>query len=723
MLAAPTGRRHGMDARIARELGLEQAGVAAVLALLDEGATVPFIARYRKERTGGLDEVQIRDIAERATGLAELDKRREVVLAQIREQGALTPELERRIRAAATRTELEDLYLPFRPKRKTRASVARERGLAPLAEQILAQPRGGHPAQAARRFVDPGREVPDVDAALAGARDIAAEVVCERADVRSLARDAFAQHGRVASKAIKKAVGDQRTRFEDYYDYAERGERVPSHRYLAVCRGEAEGFLRVHLELDDERLVGQILRVAGHDRRSPWGDELAAAVQDGYARLLRPAVEKDVRGTLKERADAEAVAVFAKNLESLLLAAPLGERPVVGVDPGFRTGCKCTALTATGELVAHTTIHPHTSKDTARAARELVALVERVGAAAVAVGNGTAGRETEDFVRGALRDAGRGEVLVVSVNEAGASVYSASDVAREEFPDLDLTYRGAISIGRRLQDPLAELVKIEPKALGVGQYQHDVHQPLLGERLGQVVETAVNRVGVDVNTASAQLLAYVAGLGAAVARAVVAHRAARGRFTSRRQLLEVSGLGPKRFEQAAGFLRVRGGQHPLDASAVHPERYALVERIARDARTRLEELVGDAARVGRLDLSRYVGGEVGEPTLRDIADELARPGRDPREAFEAPSFREDVRTPEDLEPGMVLDGVVTNVTNFGAFVDIGVHQDGLVHISELSDRFVRDPHQVAHAGQRMRVRVLSVDLKRRRIALSAKLSG
>jgi len=709
-----------MKERISRELGLAEPGVAAVLALLDEGATVPFIARYRKERTGGLDEVQIRAISERAAALGELDKRREVVLAQIREQGALTPELERRIRDAASRTELEDLYLPYRPKRKTRASAARERGLTRLAERILAQPRGGSPAHDARAFVDRGRDVPDVDAALAGARDIAAEIVCERADVRALAREAYARHGRVTSRAIKKAVAGQRTRFEDYYDFSERGDRVPSHRYLAVCRGEAEGVLRVRLDLDDDRVIGQILRRVGHDHRSPWGGELDAAVRDGYQRLLRPAVEKDVRGTLKDRADADAVSVFARNLESLLLAPPLGERPVVGVDPGFRTGCKCAALTATGELVAHGTIHPHTSKDTARAARDLLAFVDRVGAAAVAVGNGTAGRETEAFVRDALRDAGRDQVLVVSVNEAGASVYSASEVAREEFPDLDLVYRGAVDLGRRLQDPLAELVKIEPKALGVGQYQHDVPEALLTERLGQVVETAVNRVGVDVNTASAQLLAYVAGLGAAVARAVVAHRAARGRFTSRQQLLDVSGLGPKRFEQAAGFLRVRGGRNPLDASAVHPERYALVERMARDAKTPLASLVGDAERVARIDLRRYADGEVGEPTLRDIADELARPGRDPREAFEAPSFRDDVRTPEDLEPGMILDGVVTNVTNFGAFVDVGVHQDGLVHISELADRFVRDPHEVVHAGQRVRVRVLSVDLQRNRIALSAK---
>ena len=711
-----------MEQRIAAELGLDPRGVAAVLALIAEGATVPFIARYRKERTGELDEVQIRAIAERAEALAELDKRRQTILASLTELGVLTPALARAVEAAATRTELEDLYLPFRPKRKTRASVARERGLAPLADRVLAQPRQGDPRQAARAFVDPAREVPDVDAALAGARDIVAEVVSERADVRAMAREAFARHARVATKAVKKTTEGQRTAYEDYYDRVEKADRIPSHRYLALCRGEEEGFLRVKLDLDDERVVGQVQRLAGLDPRSPFGPELAAAVEDGYARLIRPAVEKDTRATLKAAADAEAVRVFAKNLESVLLAAPLGEAAVVGVDPGFRTGCKCAALTATGELVAHLTVFPHTGGDTSRAARDLVGLVDKVGATAIAVGNGTAGRETEAFVRDALAAAGRA-LTVVAVNEAGASVYSASDVAREEFPDLDLTYRGAVSIGRRLQDPLAELVKVEPKALGVGQYQHDVPEALLTERLDQVVESAVNRVGVDVNTASPQLLSRVAGLGPALARAVVAHRAQRGRFTSRRQLLDVSGLGPRRFEQAAGFLRIRGGAHPLDASAVHPERYGLVERIARDQGVPLAALVGDAERVARIPLSRYADGEVGEPTLRDIAAELARPGRDPRASFEAPRFRADVKTLEDLALGMVLEGVVTNVTNFGAFVDIGVHQDGLVHVSELAERFVSDPHAVVRPGQRLQVRVLTVDLERRRISLSARAAG
>jgi len=711
-----------LDERVAKELGLSRQAVAAVLALLDEGATVPFIARYRKERTGGLDEVAIRDVEAARRRAVELDKRRDAVLAAIAEQGALTPALAAALRACTTRAEVEDLYLPFKRKRKTRASVARERGLEPLAQKILAQPRRGDPRAEARAFL--GREVPDVDAALAGARDIVAEVMAERVDVRTYAREIFGRHARVRSRAVKSAVADKRTRFEDYYDHGEDVARVPSHRYLAMCRGEEEGVLRVKLELDDERMIARVLEIIGHDRRSPFAGELAAAATEGYARLLRPSVERDVRGALRERADAEAVSVFARNVESLILAPPFGDKPVLAIDPGFRTGCKCVALDANGALREYITIHPHGGAGgAAQAARTLLDLVARHAPAALAVGNGTAGRETEAFAREVLGEAGRGDLPVVSVNEAGASVYSASDVAREEFPDLDLTYRGAVSIGRRLQDPLAELVKVDPRALGVGQYQHDVPEALLVERLGAVVETAVNRVGVDLNTASPQLLAHVAGIGAATARAITGWRAARGRFRSRRQLLEVPGLGPKRFEQAAGFLRIRGGDQPLDASAVHPERYALVERMARDLGASVEALVGDGQRVARLDLRRYLGDDVGEPTLRDILAELARPGRDPRATFEAPRFRDDVRELEDLEPDMVLEGVVTNVTHFGAFVDLGVHQDGLVHISQLADRFVKDPHEVVQAGQRLRVRVLSVDRERRRIALSARLDA
>ncbi|MFO0749154.1 MAG: helix-hairpin-helix domain-containing protein [Myxococcota bacterium] len=623
----------------------------------------------------------------------------------------------------------------MKKKRKTRASAARERGLAPLAERMLAQPRPpgcSDVLREARAFVAPvgpdrpeERAVPDVEAALAGARDIVAEVMAERADLRALARDAFARQSRVASSAVKKTTEGQRTRFEDYYAYAERADKIPSHRYLAIDRGESEGFLKVKLELDDERLVAELTRRMGHDARSPFAPSLAEAVADGYRRLLRPAIENEVRADLKARADAEAVNVFARNLDAILLAPPLGEAVVLGIDPGFRTGCKCAVVGATGDLLAHATIFP-TPATSAAPADPRAALVARHRPAAIAVGNGTAGRETEAFARQALAAAGdlaAPKPVVVAVSETGASVYSASDLAREEMPDLDITYRGAVSIGRRLQDPLAELVKVEPKALGVGQYQHDVDQGLLGERLDAVVETAVNRVGVELNTASAPLLSHVAGIGPALAKAIVQHRKKHGAFRSRRQLLDVSGLGPSRFEQAAGFLRIRHGDHPLDASAVHPERYGLVERIAKDLGTPVAGLVGNAALAQSIDPQRYLGGDVGLPTLADIKAELARPGRDPRAGFEAPAFREDVKTLDDLEVGMELDGVVTNVTAFGAFVDIGVHQDGLVHVSELADRFVKDPHEAARAGQRLKVRVLSVDRERKRIALSARRSG
>jgi len=692
---------------------------AAVIELLDGGATVPFIARYRKEKTGGLDEVAIRRIDEMRTLLAELDKRRAAILSALQADGLLTPELERKLVAATTRTELEDLYLPFKKKRKTRASTARERGLGPLAERMLAQPRTAEVQREARAFVAPAKEVPDIAAALAGARDIVAEVMADQGDVRALSRDVLMRHGRIAASAIKKTTEGQRTRFEDYYAYAERVDRIPSHRYLAIDRGEEEGFLKVKLEIEDERLQADIRQRMGHDARSPFGSELAEAVADGYKRLLRPAIDNEVRTDLKTRADAEAIDVFAKNLEAILLAPPMGGAVVLAIDPGFRTGCKCAVIDATGALLAHQTIFPHASSqaEAAKAGKDIVTLIERHRPTAIAVGNGTGGRETETFLKPVI--AGRG-VTIVSVSEAGASVYSASDIARAEMPDLDLTYRGAVSIGRRLQDPLAELVKVEPKALGVGQYQHDVNQALLGERLDAVIETAVNRVGVELNTASAPLLGHVAGIGPCLAKAIVKHRTERGPFKSRRQLLQVAGLGPARFEQAAGFLRIRNGDHPLDASAVHPERYALVERIAQDLGVPLVRAVGDAAIAARIDVRRYVGGDVGEPTLNDIVSELARPGRDPRASFEAPAFRDDVNSVSDLEVGMELDGVVTNVTNFGAFVDIGVHQDGLVHISELADCFVKDPHEVVQAGQRLTVRVLSVDRERKRIALSAK---
>ncbi len=555
---------------------------------------------------------------------------------------------------------------------------------------------------------------------MAGARDIVAEVVAENAEVRQLVRDTFVKSG-VLRTQVAKGKDKERTKFEQYYDFAEPLARMPSHRFLAIRRGEREGVLRVSIDVDADSLSSRVERRVGLNPRSPFAGALEAAIADGYKRLIAPSVENDVRVDLKLKADKEAVEVFASNLQDLLLAAPLGAAPVLGIDPGIRTGCKCAAVDGTGKLLEHATIYPgRGASDEERAKKTLLELVRRHRPRAVAVGNGTGGRETEAFAKKTLKEAGLSEVMVVSVSEAGASVYSASDIAREELPDLDLTIRGAVSIARRLQDPLAELVKIDPKAIGVGQYQHDVHQSLLARKLGEVIETCVNRVGVELNTASAPLLAHVAGIGDTLAKRIVAHREENGAFDSRRALKAVKGLGPKAFEQAAGFVRVRGGKHPLDASAVHPERYALVERIAKDLGTALSALVGDAEAAKRIDVRRYVDEGVGEPTLRDIVEELEKPGRDPRAEFEPPRFREDVQELEDLKVGMVLEGVVTNVTNFGAFVDVGVHQDGLVHVSKLADRFVRDPREVVKVGDRLKVKVLEVDLARRRISLSAR---
>jgi len=698
---------------VARDLRLPTKGVRAVVTLLGDGNTVPFVARYRKEATGGLDEVAIAAIETAVKAATVLEARRTVILDAVREQGALSRELERAIRAAVDRRSLEDLYLPFKKKRKTRASVARARGLAPLADRILAQPREGSPGREARRFV--GAEVPDTDAALAGARDIVAETLSETASIRRLARELTNRHGQIRSRAIKKATEGKRTAYEAWYDFSEPLGRIPSHRYLAMCRGEGEGVLRVGVDIDRDRLAAQVGRAAGFDRSSPWAAELKAAVVDGTKRLLGPSVDNEVRGEVRKRAEAEAIEVFAANLEALLLAAPYGRHPVVGIDPGFRSGCKCAAVSETGRYLAHRTIHPHTRKD--GAAQVLVGLIREHGATAVAVGNGTAGRETLAFARRAITDAGL-DVIVVSVSEAGASVYSASELARAELGHLDLTVRGAVSIGRRLQDPLAELVKVDPRSLGVGQYQHDLSEGLLRARLARVVEHCVNRVGVQLNTASAALLQHVAGIGPKTAAHIVARREAAGPFTARGQLLEVKGVGPRLFEQAAGFLRIHGAANPLDDSAVHPERYGLVEAMARDLGVPLERLVGHPEVAAGIDRRRYA--DVGALTMADIIDEVGRPGRDPREAFEAPSFRDDVHALEDLEVGMVLEGVVTNVAAFGAFVDIGVHQDGLVHVSKLADRYVRDPHAVVSVGQRLRVRVMVVDLERRRISLSVR---
>ncbi|TKC94645.1 Tex family protein [Polyangium fumosum] len=705
---------------LSEELTLPRSGVSAVVKLLAEGATVPFIARYRKEATGGLDEVQIRAIEERRTYLVELDERRRQVLDEIGKQGKLTDELKKKIVGCTTKAELEDLYLPFKPKRRTRAIIAKERGLEPLADRIWSQAKEGNPDEEAKAFVDAAKEVPDVAAALAGARDICAERIAENADVRKLVREGYMQDGVIRVKKNEEHEG-KATKFDTYATFEGPVAGMPSHRYLAIRRGEAEGILRASVDLDGEKLLAPIGKMAGLDGGSPWAGELGKATSDAYKRLLAPSVQIDVRVELKQLSDRAAVEVFAQNLRELLLAAPFGTHAVLGIDPGQRTGCKCAVVDDTGKLLANETIYlVQGAEAEERGKRTIRDLCRKYGVSAVAVGNGTHGRETEQFVRDVLAAEGLKEIFCVPVSEAGASVYSASDVAREEFPDLDLTVRGAISIARRLQDPLAELVKVDPKSIGVGQYQHDVYQSLLARKLDEVVESCVNMVGVELNTASAPLLSRVAGIGPSLAKKIVSHRDQHGAFSSRKKLLDVAGLGPKTFEQCAGFLRIRGSEHPLDASAVHPERYALVEKIAEDLGVPVASLVGDTKLIGRVDPKKYIGGDVGEYTMNDILVELKKPGRDPRASFEPPKFRDDVRTMEDLKPGMELEGVVTNVTAFGAFVDVGVHQDGLVHVSQLADRFVKDPSEVVKVGDKLKVRVLEVDMVRKRISLTAR---
>ncbi len=704
---------------LSAQLNISARQIAAVARLLEEGCTIPFIARYRKEAHGNLNEVQIAAIQEGLTTLRELEARREAILSSIIQQGKLTEELKEKILACKTRAALEDLYLPYRPKRRTRAGVARERGLQPLADLVLAQ-GAEDPQSAAAPFVAPDKEVPDVAAALKGARDIVAEAVAEHPDVRGFAREWFAK-----SAVMRSEVSDppptQPTKYEMYYDFNEPVADIPSHRFFAIKRGETEGVLHVSLDVDTDPVLRKALEVFALREGSPWAGELRTAAQDGIRRLLTPSIELDVAVELKQRADREAVEVFAENLRHLLLQAPLGERAVIGIDPGIRTGCKVVALDATGKFLENLTIYPGQGpQGDVAAAVELMKLIARHRPYAIAIGNGTAGRETESFVRQLLKRTENTDIIVVSVNESGASIYSASDVAREEFPDLDLTVRGAISIGRRLQDPLAELVKITPASIGVGQYQHDVNQSLLTAKLDEVVVSCVNRVGVELNTASAPLLTRVSGIGPTLAKRIVAYRDEHGAFSGRGDLLQVPGLGAKTFEQCAGFLRIRESANPLDRSAVHPERYDLVRRMAEDAGLSLDRLVGNDAAIAKIPLKNYESDTVGLPTLRDIVEELRKPGRDPRATFEPPAFREDVTTIEDVQPGMVLEGIVTNVTAFGAFVDIGVHQDGLVHVSELADRFVRDPNEVMKAGDKLKVRVLDVDLARRRISLSAR---
>jgi len=683
---------------IARELNLLPQQVESTLALQQGGATVPFIARYRKEATDNLDEVAIQAILDRAAELEELDERRAAILRSIEEQGRLTPALAQILNAAKTRTELEDLYLPYRPKRRTRATIAKEKGLEPLADYVwgTASFTGSYTAED-----------------LAGARDILAERVAEDADLRRFARASAARQG-VLTSTVLSDKKDTKSKYEMYYEHREPLAAAPSHRALAIFRGEAEDFLNVRLRFPDEEIVAG-LKARCSRTRSPLPEERDHAVEDGWKRLLSVSLEGELRAELKGRADAQAIEVFAQNLRNLLLAPPAGNRRVLALDPGLRTGTKLSMLDETGKLLETATLYSERSMgERAQAEAALRKLVDRHRPELIAVGNGTGSREAESFVRSSVSG-----VPVVSVSEQGASIYSASEVAREEFPELDVSLRGAVSIGRRLQDPLGELVKLDPKSIGVGQYQHDVNQPLLRKKLGEVVDWCVNQVGVDANTASAQLLEHVSGIGPVLARRIVEHRNTAGAFGSRQQLLDVRGLGARAFEQCAGFLRIRDG-HPLDNSAVHPERYALVAKMAADHGLALADLVGNAALAEGLEWKRYAGGDVGEPTLRDIVAELKKPGRDPRGSFEPPKFRDDVQKLEDLREGMALDGVITNVTAFGAFVDIGVHQDGLVHVSQLANKFVRDPHQVVKVGDRVTVKVVSVDLARRRIALTMK---
>ncbi len=710
--------------RLAQELNVKVFQVAATAQLLAEGATVPFISRYRKEATGELDEVQVTAIRDRLEQLRAIDERRASILASLKERNLLTPELEKAINAADSVTALEDIYLPFRPKKRTRATIAKEKGLEPLADLIFAQDPSTDVTAAATAYVgreytaDDGKnqksKIENLEEALAGARDIIAERISDDKDARTRLRARYHSDAIVSSKVmIGKDASPEAAKFKDYFEWSEPLAKAPSHRVLAMRRGEKEMFLMMRVTLPDEAIAPAEVAPLFVKGKSPAADQMQLAVQDACKRLLCPAMETEMRLESKKRADEAAIKIFADNLRELLLAAPLGQKNVLAIDPGFRTGCKVVMLDRQGKLLHNDVIFPDRHETEAK--EKVLGFIKFFQIEAIAIGNGTAGRETEAFIRTLGLPA---NISIVMVNESGASIYSASEVAREEFPDHDLTVRGSVSIGRRLMDPLAELVKLDPKSIGVGQYQHDVDQSALKRSLDDTVVSCVNGVGVELNTASKQLLSYVSGLNAAVAAAIVARRNEKGPFKSRAELKDVPRLGPKAFEQAAGFLRIRDGAHPLDASAVHPERYALVEKMAADVGATVSDLMRDAKLRAKIKLESYVTADVGLPTLNDIMTELAKPGRDPREKFEAFSFQEGVNKPEDLKPGMKLPGIVTNVTAFGAFVDIGVHQDGLVHVSQLADTFVKDPAAVVKPQQRVMVTVTEVDLARNRIALS-----
>lgn len=703
------------SAEIASELDLTPSRVIATITLLESGATIPFIARYRKEVTGSLDEVQIAQIRDRLIQLKELDKRRLTILNSIEEQGKLTKELKDKIDNAVSMTILEDIYLPYKPKRRTRAMIAKEKGLEPLAKLILEQ-KGIDPFKEALIYVDAGKEVETVEAAIAGARDIIAEQVNEDAETRKQLRNIYSNKSTLSSKVLK-GKEEEAIKFKDYFQWEEQAKTAPSHRILAIRRGEKEKFLSSHvLPLEEDAIIIlESLYIKGSDMDS---QEVKTALKDSYKRLLSLSLETEARLDLKKRADKDAIEIFNQNLRQLLMASPLGQKNVLAIDPGIRTGCKLVCINSQGKLLDNDVIYLSASEQKKNDAVETIkALCEKFKIEVIAIGNGTASRETESFIRAIGLPA---SIPIVVVNESGASIYSASEIAREEFPDHDITVRGAVSIGRRLMDPLAELVKIDPKSIGVGQYQHDVDQKMLKSSLDDVVMSCVNQVGVEVNTASKQLLKYVSGIGSVCAQSIIDYRDVNGPFKSRKEFKKVAGLGAKVFEQAAGFLRIHDGINPIDRSAVHPESYKIVNSMIKDLGCEIENLLGDEQLCNKLDLTKYVTETVGLETLNDIKTELVKPGRDPREPFQIFSFQEGIEKMEDLEIGMRLPGVITNITAFGAFVDVGVHQDGLIHISQLADKFIKNPHDLVKVHQNITVTVLEVDLKRKRISLSAK---
>lgn len=704
------------DIKVASELQIKPHQVKATLELLDAGGTVPFISRYRKEATGSLDEVQVAAVRDRIAQLRDLDKRKEAILKSIEEQNKLSPELKENVLAAETMSKLEDIYLPYKPKRRTKATIAREKGLEPLAELTFSQKSINLETEAAA-YVNEEKEVKDVEAALQGARDIISEWINENAELRDKMRKLILREGKFSSKVIPGKESEA-SKYKDYFEWEEPIKTAPSHRVLAMRRGEKELYLLMDTGVEEQSALALMEREILIDAENTSVGQVRLAIKDAYKRLLKPSMETEIRLISKKKADQEAIKVFTENLKQLLLGAPLGQKSVMAIDPGFRTGCKLVCLGPQGQFLHYEAIYPHEPQRRKEEAEvNIRGLVKKYGIESIAIGNGTAGRETEAFVKSL--DLPK-SIIVTMVNEAGASIYSASEVAREEFPDLDLTIRGAVSIGRRLMDPLAELVKIDPKSIGVGQYQHDVDQNALKSALDDTVISAVNGVGVEINTASKQLLSYVSGLGPVLAQNIVEYRNENGPFKSRSQLKKVPRLGEKAYEQAAGFLRISEAKNPLDRSGVHPERYGLVERIAKDMNASLSDLMEKEELRQRVNLRGYVSEEVGLPTLEDILEELAKPGRDPREAFEVFAFDESVNQMSDLKVGMKLPGVITNITAFGAFVDVGVHQDGLVHLSQLADRFVKDPNEIVTVNQKVQVTVVDVDIPRKRIGLSMK---